>query len=209
MHPDRIMEGLKQGNSIELELVEKLREGLGLIADGMRTECLNRSDALRELREELETERIEPERAAALQEQIQLTRLVQVNIREYQDTIVSCKEQYQQEVAAIRLDFEIMTQYHGRLRENAAKQQRILNNFVLTMKSRGQVEGIHELREMMRFWQTSSMFLDNEYNRLQERRVGRSNEAWSRYQRETRTLHDQIRVLERIAESAGLDVEED
>jgi hypothetical protein len=53
MPPDRIIEGLKQGNAVELELVKKLKEGLDLIADGLQRECYNRSDALSELRESI------------------------------------------------------------------------------------------------------------------------------------------------------------
>jgi hypothetical protein len=50
---DSLIEGLKQGNTVEMELVKKLKEGLDFIVDGMQRECLNRSDALSELREEL------------------------------------------------------------------------------------------------------------------------------------------------------------
>jgi hypothetical protein len=47
---DSLTERLKQGNAIELELVKKFKEGLDFIANGMQTECLNRSDALSDLR---------------------------------------------------------------------------------------------------------------------------------------------------------------
>lgn len=54
MSSDTIIAGLKQGNAIELELVKKLKEGLGFIANGMQNECFNRSDALSELRDKLQ-----------------------------------------------------------------------------------------------------------------------------------------------------------
>jgi hypothetical protein len=53
MASNAIIEGLKQGNALELELVKKLKEGLGFVVDGMEKECYNRADALSELREEL------------------------------------------------------------------------------------------------------------------------------------------------------------
>jgi hypothetical protein len=54
MSPDATISALKQGNALELEFVEKLKEGLDFIADGMQTECCERGDALEELRESLE-----------------------------------------------------------------------------------------------------------------------------------------------------------
>jgi hypothetical protein len=46
---DTLIEGLKQGNAIEIEFIKKLKEGLDFVADGMQTECFSRSDALSEL----------------------------------------------------------------------------------------------------------------------------------------------------------------
>jgi hypothetical protein len=54
MSADAIIEGLTQGNAAEIELVRKLRKGLDFIAEGMRNECYNRSDALSELKEKLQ-----------------------------------------------------------------------------------------------------------------------------------------------------------
>lgn len=51
---DSILEGLKQGNSLELEFIKRLKEGFDFIADGMEKECYSRSDALSEAREKLE-----------------------------------------------------------------------------------------------------------------------------------------------------------
>jgi hypothetical protein len=43
---DTILEGLKQGNSLELEFIKQLKEGLSFVAEGIQNECYNRSDAL-------------------------------------------------------------------------------------------------------------------------------------------------------------------
>jgi hypothetical protein len=51
---ESLTERLKQGNAVELEFIKKLKEGLDNIAAGMQTECLNRSDALSDLRKMLE-----------------------------------------------------------------------------------------------------------------------------------------------------------
>ncbi|KAH4038698.1 hypothetical protein HBI52_077580 [Parastagonospora nodorum] len=53
--PGTIIEGLKQGNAVELELVKKMKEGLDSVTEGLMLECYNRSDALSELRESLPT----------------------------------------------------------------------------------------------------------------------------------------------------------
>jgi hypothetical protein len=53
MSSAQIIEGLKQGNALEMELVKKLKEGLDFITTGMQTECSNRSDALSKLKETL------------------------------------------------------------------------------------------------------------------------------------------------------------
>jgi hypothetical protein len=53
MSSAQIIEGLKQGNALEMELVKKLREGLDAITTGMQKECANRSDALSKLKESL------------------------------------------------------------------------------------------------------------------------------------------------------------
>jgi hypothetical protein len=44
---------LKQGNALELELIEQLKDGLDFIVEGMRKECYNRSDALSNVQEKL------------------------------------------------------------------------------------------------------------------------------------------------------------
>jgi hypothetical protein len=49
-----LLAGLSQGNALELEFIDQLKEGLDSIAEGMRNECYNRSDALSEVREKLE-----------------------------------------------------------------------------------------------------------------------------------------------------------
>ncbi|KAH6074456.1 hypothetical protein HBI67_066920 [Parastagonospora nodorum] len=53
--PGTIIEALKQGNAVELELVKKMEEGLRFITVGLKRECFNRDDALSELRESLPT----------------------------------------------------------------------------------------------------------------------------------------------------------
>ena len=53
MSSDAIIEGLKQGNTIELGVLQNLKEGLNTVVDGMINECLNRSDGLSELTEKL------------------------------------------------------------------------------------------------------------------------------------------------------------
>jgi hypothetical protein len=53
MSLDTILEGLNQGNALELEFIKQLKEGLISIADGMKLECYNRSDALSEIRDKL------------------------------------------------------------------------------------------------------------------------------------------------------------
>jgi hypothetical protein len=50
---DSLIERLKQGNALELEFIKKLKDGLDFIANGMQTECFNRSDALSELRKKM------------------------------------------------------------------------------------------------------------------------------------------------------------
>jgi hypothetical protein len=50
---ESLLEGLLQGNALEMEIIKKLKDGLDLIADNMKSECYTRSDALSELREKL------------------------------------------------------------------------------------------------------------------------------------------------------------
>jgi hypothetical protein len=50
---ESLIERMKQGNALELEFIKKLKDGLDFIANGMQTECFNRSDALSELREKM------------------------------------------------------------------------------------------------------------------------------------------------------------
>lgn len=57
MPPGTIIEGLKQGNAVELELVKKMEEELKFITDGLKRECYNRIDALSERRAILPTVR--------------------------------------------------------------------------------------------------------------------------------------------------------
>jgi len=53
MSSDAIIEGLKQGNAIELGVLKDMKEGFIALADGMIDECLSRSDGLTELTETL------------------------------------------------------------------------------------------------------------------------------------------------------------
>ena len=53
MSSDAIIEGLKQGNAIELGVLQNMKEGLNTVVDGMINECLSRSDGLSELTEKL------------------------------------------------------------------------------------------------------------------------------------------------------------
>lgn len=50
---DSLLAGLKQGNALELELIEQLKDCLDFIAERMRKECYDRSDALSDVQEEL------------------------------------------------------------------------------------------------------------------------------------------------------------
>ncbi|KAF2024177.1 hypothetical protein EK21DRAFT_118048 [Setomelanomma holmii] len=58
---DAILEGLKQGNALEMDFIKQLKNGLDIITDGMQRECYSRSDALSEVRENLEAERANSE----------------------------------------------------------------------------------------------------------------------------------------------------
>ncbi|KAI4619867.1 hypothetical protein J4E83_005724 [Alternaria metachromatica] len=53
MSSDTIIEGLKQGNGVELGVLQNLKEGLNTVVDGMINQCLSRSDGLAELTENL------------------------------------------------------------------------------------------------------------------------------------------------------------
>jgi hypothetical protein len=54
MSSNAIIEGLKQGNAIELGVLKDMKEGFVKVVDGMINECLNRSDGLSELMEKLQ-----------------------------------------------------------------------------------------------------------------------------------------------------------
>ena len=58
MSSDTIIEGLKQGNAIELGVLKDMKEGLNTVVDGMINECLDRSDGLAELAEKLQLVRV-------------------------------------------------------------------------------------------------------------------------------------------------------
>jgi hypothetical protein len=53
MSADAIIEELEQGNAIEIETLRKLKDGFETLAIGMIDQCLNRSDALSELKENI------------------------------------------------------------------------------------------------------------------------------------------------------------
>jgi hypothetical protein len=53
MSTDAIIEDLVQGNAIEIETLRKLNDGFETLAIGMIGQCLNRSDALNELKENI------------------------------------------------------------------------------------------------------------------------------------------------------------
>lgn len=50
-----IIEGIKQGNTLELQLIKQMRDGLDMIAEGMQRECYNRNDACDELSESMKS----------------------------------------------------------------------------------------------------------------------------------------------------------
>ena len=58
MSSDAIIKGLKQGNGVELGVLQNLKEGLNTVVDGMINDCLNRSDGLSELTETLKLVRL-------------------------------------------------------------------------------------------------------------------------------------------------------
>jgi hypothetical protein len=58
MSPNAIIEGLKQGNAIELGVLKDMKEGMNAVVDGMINECLNRSDGLSDLTEKLHLVRV-------------------------------------------------------------------------------------------------------------------------------------------------------
>jgi hypothetical protein len=58
MSPNAIIEGLKQGNAIELGVLKDMKEGMNAVVDGMINECLNRSDGLSDLMEKLQLVRV-------------------------------------------------------------------------------------------------------------------------------------------------------
>jgi len=53
MSSDAIIEGLKQGNTVELDVLQNMKEGLNSVVDKMISECLSRNDGLSELTEKL------------------------------------------------------------------------------------------------------------------------------------------------------------
>lgn len=55
MSLDTILEGLKQGNALELRFIKQLKDGLSFVAEGMQNECYNRSDALSEISDKLKS----------------------------------------------------------------------------------------------------------------------------------------------------------
>jgi hypothetical protein len=58
MSPNAIIEGLKQGNAIELGVLRDVKEGMNAVVDGMINECLNRSDGLSDLMEKVRLVRV-------------------------------------------------------------------------------------------------------------------------------------------------------
>lgn len=46
MSSDAIIEGLKQGNAVELGVLQNMKEGLNGVVDGMISECSSRRDGL-------------------------------------------------------------------------------------------------------------------------------------------------------------------
>ena len=58
MSSDTIIEGLKQGNAIELGVLQNMKEGFNTVVDGMIDQCLSRSDGIAELTESLKLVRL-------------------------------------------------------------------------------------------------------------------------------------------------------
>jgi len=54
MSSDAIIEGLKQGNAMEMATIEEVKAGMTSVLDGMLRECFKRSDGLTELTEKLQ-----------------------------------------------------------------------------------------------------------------------------------------------------------
>jgi hypothetical protein len=53
MSPVTTIQGLKEGNAIEADMIKLLKEGLNNIADGLLHECRKRNAALEDLEEDL------------------------------------------------------------------------------------------------------------------------------------------------------------
>jgi hypothetical protein len=54
MSPVATIQGLKEGNAVEEDMIKLLKEGLNTIADGMLQECRKRNATLEDLKEDLE-----------------------------------------------------------------------------------------------------------------------------------------------------------
>ncbi|KAH4967455.1 hypothetical protein HBI31_040590 [Parastagonospora nodorum] len=80
MSLDTILEGPKQGNSLELEFIKQLKESLSFVAEGMQNECYNRSGALSNAIGKLEKERAKGHGHITVDQKAMLTSIIKTNI---------------------------------------------------------------------------------------------------------------------------------
>ncbi|KAI4711197.1 hypothetical protein J4E89_003762 [Alternaria sp. Ai002NY15] len=135
MSSDAIIEGLKQGNTVELDVLQNMKEGLNSVVDKMISECLSRNDGLSELTEKLSLETWgQPAAEFTAEDEIKLAKTIEYAIRtcerriDYNTTRKTEKLQDTAEGFKIQqavLDF-LLT--HAKVHDDACDQRAALHN---------------------------------------------------------------------------------
>jgi hypothetical protein len=191
---DSIIEGLKQGNALELEFIKKLREGLDFIADNMQKECYNRSDAFSEAHQMLAKvsssslytkgplvnvfqERSTGHGHITADQKAVLASVIKINILRNEKTIGDSKTAF--EVATEKLSSGRVTnrKEHERALNRALEEKKRLNSLADTINALRSGVAANQLRAVMSIWEERQDLLQKEGLRIEG--IGTRSSIWS------------------------------
>ncbi|CAO2648130.1 Nn.00g090520.m01.CDS01 [Neocucurbitaria sp. VM-36] len=205
MSLDSILEGLKQGNALEMEFIKQLKEGLDFITDGMQSECFKRSDALSDAKERLETERGKGHGYITAEQKALVASLIKMNILKHEEAIKLGKHRREKAIHDAEREFQAETQSveHAMMKSQEEKQK--LNNLADIIDGIKNGRAANGLRDIMGIWEQRKALLQAEYVQIQNRWDKRFKAAYSTEKDTREVADDQIRALKSIAQAAGID----
>ncbi|KAI4698256.1 uncharacterized protein J4E84_001392 [Alternaria hordeiaustralica] len=211
MSSDAIIEGLKQGNTVELDVLQNMKEGLNSVVDKMISECLSRNDGLSELTEKLSLEgSSEAATDFTTEDETKLAKTIE-------DAIQTCERHIDHETTRKRLTLHRTAQAfkaqqgvldflltHARVHDDACDQRATLHNNLTDMVDGSPHEAL--IARECGFLDKVFTFHRHAARELRERKARTYEQIERDHEWILSNLQLEMAALSRIADAAKIDL---